>query len=506
MRNLSLASNAPKILFVAALAGVSGDLLLRGGIWRAGFALWVLGLLASVFALKGRGCTEYMLMMAGVALAALGVVWRDSPTLYVLDMLSVLCMGVLTIWHGSGRSIAELSIVDTVRAGVIAVVNLLAGAFGVVASSDVVPGTNEPGRGTLRAVLIGAVLAVVPLAIVTALLASSDVVFDSLLERIFTTVITDGLAHAAVMIVLAWLATGWLRATLGDPVDRSIPDPRSPGLPFLSVAVGLYALLALLLSFVGTQARVLFGGAAFLRRTANLSVASYAREGFFQLILAAGVVLGTLVIAEWLLSNEDAPARRHYRIVSGVLLALIATLLISSATRIWLYVDLFGLSVDRAFAGAAIVWVSGVLCAFALTTLRERSSRFMATTIVVTVAWVAMLNLANPEAIVVRVNVARAAAGETFDATYHAHLSADALPVLLRNTDKLTAADCTALQTERLRWWAKRLADPEEGGRDWRSTDLPLSRARRWYESATGASGSPAPAAAPCRGAGRTVP
>ncbi len=212
--------------------------------------------------------------------------------------------------------------------------------------------------------------------------------------------------------------------------------------------------------------------------------ANYAREGFFQLILAAGVVLGTLVIAEWLLTDEDAPARRHYRIVSGVLLALIAILLVSSATRIWLYVDVFGLSVDRAFACAMIVWVFGVLCAFAWTTLRERSSRFMATTIVVTAGWVAMLNLANPEAMVVRVNVARAAAGEPFDARYHARLSADALPVLLRNTDKLTVADCTLLHAELRTFWSKRLAHPEEGGRDWRSTDLPLSRARRWYESA----------------------
>ena len=483
MRSQALASKAPKILMAAALAGVTGDLLLRGGIWRAGFALWVFGMLAAVLALKGRCCTEYMLMLAGVALAALGTVFRDSPMLYVLDMLSVLCMGALTIWHGTGRSIADLSIVDTVRAGVIAVVNMLAGAFGVVASSEAEPGTRAPGRATLRAVLIGAVLAVVPLAVVTALLASSDAVFDSFLERIFTTVITDGLAHAAVMLVLAWLATGWLRATLGDPIGRALPDPHSPALPFISIAVGLYALLVLLVAFVATQARVLFGGAEFLRQTANLSVASYAREGFFQLILAAGVVLGTLVIAEWLLTHDDIRARRHYRIVSGVLLALIATQLVSSATRIWLYVDVFGLSVDRAFASAVIIWVFAVLCAFAFTTLRERSSRFMATTIGITAAWVAMINLANPEAIVVRVNVARATAGETFDAKYHARLSADALPLLLRSADRLTAADCQLLHAELRTWWAKRLADPEEGGRDWRSTDLPLTGARRWYES-----------------------
>jgi len=59
--------------------------------------------------------------------------------------------------------------------------------------------------------------------------------------------------------------------------------------------------------------RVLFGGKAFVRSTANLSMAHNARQRFFQLILAAGVVLATLVIADWLLASLLSPKCRGER-------------------------------------------------------------------------------------------------------------------------------------------------------------------------------------------------
>jgi hypothetical protein len=207
----------------------------------------------------------------------------------------------------------------------------------------------------------------------------------------------------------------------------------------------------------------------------------YARQGFFELVAAAVVVLATLVIAEWLMADDDPVGRRHYRWVSIALLVLVAALLVSSAVRIWLYLNEFGLSVDRAFASAGILWVFGVLAAFATTTLRGQSSRFMSAAVMVTAAWVAMMNLSNPEALVVQVNVARAAQGQPFDAKYHASLSADALPALRDHASQLGAADCAALQQDLRTWWGERLLDPADGGRDWRSTNLPLLRARAWH-------------------------
>ena len=469
------------ILISAAIAGLAGNLLLRGGQWRAGFALWIAGLALTVCLIGGHTSRERMLLLVGIAAAALGLACRDAQLLYAIDMLSVLCMGALLIWQGTGRSLRDLTLVRTLRVGVISALNTVGGAARLLAYTDVDAATSSATRRNIRALTIGIAIAALPLFLVTGLLSASDIVFNRLLDTVFSTVVSDGLSHLAIAMLLAWITAGWIRAALGHPIGNAIPDPRSPGLPFISLSVVLYALLVLLLAFVITQARVLFGGAEFLRVTENLSVATYARDGFFQLIAASGVVLATLVMAEWLLSDDDTHARRRFQVMSAMLLALVALLLVSSAARILLYINDFGLSVDRAFASAAIVWVFGVLVTFAVTTLRGHSDRFMSTAIVVTVAWVTLLNLANPEALIVHVNVARAVEGKQFDASYHAQLSADSLPAMRSLADTLPPADCDALNFALRASWAKRLADPEEGRGDWRSSNLPLLYARAWF-------------------------
>ena len=476
-------SNAWKVLTAALVLGIAGDGLLRGGDWRLGFAIWIVAVIAAVFVLGGRTTRPALLLLGGMALAAFGFVWRDAEMLYAIDLLSLLCVGALALWYGSGGDFGALTIVETVRAGIIALVNSIGGAVSVVGElTTATDGTAT--RSSVRALLIGAVLALPPLALVASLLASSDVVFDGVLQRVLTIITSDGLRHLVIITLLAWITTGWLRASMGDGAGSALPHAPSPGLSFTSVAVGLYALIALLGLFVITQARVVFGGAAFLRETAGLTVASYARSGFFQLIFAAVVVLITLVVAQWLMDDDDDAGHLQFTIAGAVLLALVATLLVSAAVRIWLYVSEFGLSADRTFASAGIVWVTGLLITLALTTLRGRPMQFMPVAIAVSVAWVATVNLINPEALVVHVNTSRAAAGQPFDAEYHAKLSADAVPSLVRAAPRLAPADCQRLEVALRLVWAARIAPPPPMKRgDWRSMALPRMRAEAWHTS-----------------------
>ncbi len=406
-------------------------------------------------------------------------------------MLALLCIGALTIWHGSGRRIGELSIVEAARAAFLAAINTIGGAAGLLQASGRQFSTEATAQIRRRAILIGCLLAAPPFAIVMTLLASSDAVFGRMLDRFVSTISAGGFGHLLVAALLAWMTAGWLRAALGDAVGASLFTVRSPGLPFPTVAVALYALIALLLLFVATQVRVLFGGAEFLRVTEGLTVANYAREGFFQLVLAAGVVLGALVMAEWLLSVEDAIGRRHYRIAGRILLFLVATLLVSAAVRIWLFVGQFGLSIDRTLASAAIFWVLAALLACVATTLRGRPAHFAPLTLYCTIGWVVVLSLINPEARVVDVNISRAVRGLPFDAKYHAGLSADAVPALLRGAHRLSPVDCESLVVA-MRDAGRQRFEREGAGTtgaagvcpargwlsDWRRVDLALNRSR----------------------------
>ncbi len=483
MMPIPMQMHARMVLGAALLFGVLGDVLLRGGVWRFGFALWIMTLILGALALGGRPTVDRALLLIGLAFAALGLAWRDAPLLYTVDLLSVLCVGALLVWHGSGQRLAHLTVVESVRALALALVNALGGAIGMIERSTTSVDRAPKNNPRTRALVIGTVLAVPPLVIVTSLLVSSDAIFDRILQRVVDFLAAQGLQHVLVALLLTWIVAGLLRGTLGEAIHGPVPQVRSPALPFWSVGVALYALIAVLVLFLATQARVLFGGEAFLMATAGLTLANYAREGFFQMVAAAGVVLGTLVVADWLLGEDNAAGRRRLRLIGAILLVLVSALLASATVRIWLYVNQFGLSVDRLVACAGIALVLAVLLACAATTLRGRSNRFAPATLILTVAWVASLNIVNLEAIVVRANVARAHAGAEFDAAYHAGLSADALPSLLAAAPMLSPADCQLLSVALRKTWTARFADPENGGIDWRSRNLPLVRARAWFDT-----------------------
>ncbi len=465
-------TRARMILLAALLIAIAGDLLLRGGEWRLGFTLLVALGTGSAFVIGGRADRERTFLLAGTAVAALGLVLRDAEALYAIDLLSVLCMGALAVWRGSGRTLARLEVLDAPRAAVLAVLTTLGGAPEVLRAG----GHGEPDTGAraarTRALAIGVVLALPPLLLVMVLLGSADYVFGGFLSAAGEFLALDGVRHVVVIVVLAWLAMGWLLGTIAGASVVKLPDIRSPGLPFASASVGLYGLVLLLTLFLGTQVRVLFGGVEYLNTTAGLTVAQYAREGFFQLVVVAGIVLATLVAADWLVARGD-DARRRYRAVGTVLVGLVAALLVSAVARMWLYVTHFGLTIDRVLATAILLWVIAAIVTFAATMLRGRGERFAPVMLIATIVWVASLNAVNPEAIVVRANLARAAAGEAFDAPYHARLSADALPALLAAAPMLPAAQCAALSDSLATVWKTRRAARS----DWRTLSLPFARA-----------------------------
>ncbi len=464
------------ILLAALLIAVAGDLLLRGGEPRLGFTLLVALVTGSAFVIGARAGAradrERTWLLAGTAVAALGFVLRDAEPLYAIDLLSVLCMGALTVWRGSGQSLARLEVLDAPKAAALAILTTVVGAPEVLRATGHAETDAGARAARTRALALGVVLALPPLLLVMALLGSADSVFGSFLQSTVDFLALEGVQHVVVIVVLAWLAMGWLLGTLAGSAVVKLPDVRSPGLPFATASVGLYGLVLLLTLFLGTQVRVLFGGAAYLSATAGLTVAEYAREGFFQLVVVAGIVLATLVAADWLVARDEEAVRR-YRAVGTVLVGLVAALLVSAVARMWLYVTSFGLTIDRVLATAIMLWVVAAIVTFAVTMLRGRGERFAPVMLLVTIVWVASLNAVNPEAIVVRTNLARAAEGKAFDAPYHAKLSADALPALLAAAPTLPATECAALSENLATVWAKRRVARS----DWRSLSLPYARA-----------------------------
>ena len=80
----------------------------------------------------------------------------------------------------------------------------------------------------------------------------------------------------------------------------------------------LLVLDALFLAFVAVQVTVLFGGNDYVLRTAGLTYAEYAREGFWQLIAAGTLTLGVVKGATLVAQPRTSRERRALQVLLGV--------------------------------------------------------------------------------------------------------------------------------------------------------------------------------------------
>jgi Domain of unknown function (DUF4173) len=238
---------------------------------------------------------------------------------------------------------------------------------------------------------------------------------------------------------------------------------------------------------VTLQVRYLFGGAAVIAETTGLTVAEYARRGFFELVTASALVLPVLLVADWATLVEGSRQRNIFRLLAGLLVTLVGVMLISALQRMLLYVNAFGLTELRLYTTAFMVWLGGVFVWFTLTVLMDGRPRFAFGALAQALVVLGALHLANPDALIARVNLTtpgrwcdgclsqadvRYVFNHTIDADYIARkLSADAVPVLLDEFWRVS--DKTAVARTLLERWGP------ESPTDWRSWDWSEWQARR---------------------------
>jgi hypothetical protein len=251
-----------------------------------------------------------------------------------------------------------------------------------------------------------------------------------------------------------------------------------PRLGITETAVAISLINMLFLLFVAVQFRHLFGGAGVVELTPGLTYAEHARRGFFELVAAVGLVLPLLVGADALLRRERPRDDRIFCTLAGVQIVLVLVIAASALGRMHLYQQAYGLTEARVYATAALLSAMLVLAWFALSVLRSRREAFAAGTLAIALAAVALLHVVDPDALIARTNIARAAQGAPLDAAYTTSLGADAVPVLVAALSALPPdAQCRTAR-RLLRNW------PPHGRPPLRAWNLGDSRARAAVRSA----------------------
>ncbi len=467
--------NVAAVAVGAVLLGVLVDGLLRAEPWGAGFGVVMVVALMVVMkvglAAGSRPTVRPIILCAGVLACAAMVVVRDSPTLVGFNLL--FCGLLIVLVPGSllGLRFDTLGPVEWISSSVLGSFDAVTGALAFLARDVPWPRIREAriGRPTL-AVTRGVILALPPLIVFGTLLSSADEVFSRLLSELLRIDIDQLLMHLFVLGIGTWLALGWLaRVGGGRPLPRvSLALPSSTKVGLLETAIVLSAVDLLFAGFVTVQLRYFFGGAEVIEAVPGLTRAEYARSGFFELVTVASLVVLLLLFVDWIADRSDR-ALVIVRSLSAIQVALVGVMLTSAWIRMQLYVEVFGLTELRLYTSAFMAWLGVVLAWFCATVLVGKRERFATGALSMGIVSLVALNMANPDAIIVKTNVERALRGRVFDAAYLTLLSADAVPAIAEAADRLPREQARLLT----RGLGARAA--ERG--DWRTWNLSRQKA-----------------------------
>jgi Domain of unknown function (DUF4173) len=371
------------------------------------------------------------LMIAIAAVFALWISVRASPWLVWPDLvagLALLGLAASLVMRGSifDVGIAELS-ARALHAGVHVSAGAAFIAKPVLESRRRFATLGPVGRGLIIAAPIAVLL--------SALLASADPVFASF----FNVNIDLGQVLLDVTFVLAGLLAmaGLFRLAASEPLDR-IDGPfwrlgAMEGLVVLAVLDAVFAAFAIAQLLAAT------GAADETLRSAGVTYADYARSGFFQLLWVGGITLGVLVLFSRITGFSTREHKMAFVTLAETAIALTLLIVVVAFRRLSLYEEAYGFTMLRLYSHVFAGWIAVVflLLAADLMGVWRRRRWFVGAASTTALAVLLALNFANPEAMVVALNVNHAESTHKIDAQYLAELSTDATPTLLDSASLL---------------------------------------------------------------------
>ena len=448
-------SAARGVLATALVLGVGAEILFNGPAFGINVLVAVAALLGAGWLVRRRGTApdplDAWLPVAALAAAA-AVALTGDHFLALLDTMVALAFTGASIAAISGVPVTRRSAEVVAMIAATSLVEVGVGAGRVVREArpaENVPRQLPPGAAPIaRGLLLGLPVA----AIFAVLFASADPIFRGTIEDVlgFSIDLGDLPGRVIFTAACAWLAAGLLSiaaggvpsvsaASLGAAAAPQVASRRKPlGQPEAVTVLVLVDLVAG--AFVASQLAYLFGGLDTLA-AAGMTYSDYARRGFFELVAAACLAGGLVVVL------EIAAAGRSVAYVAAALALAVLTLIVlaSAWLRLDLYQQAYGWTELRFYVAAAIVTL-GVGIAFGGILLVRDHMRWLGHGLVA-IGFVALLalNVLAPAAFVAERNVARLLDQSLvppdgwlgLDTSYLGFIGDDAIPVLVRALPQL---------------------------------------------------------------------
>lgn len=287
-------------------------------------------------------------------------------------------------------------------------------------------------RGRLAPLLRALVVAAVLLFVFGALFAGADAAFADLLGALVPDIsVSDG-PWRILLLALGLFGTLAAARTAAAPAhwDRvQVPAGRARGR--VEWALPLVGLVALFAVFNAVQLAVLFGGYDAVLQETGQTYAQYARQGFWQLLMATLLTLLVIVVALRWAPRTRSSDRTLVRGVLGTLCALALVVVASAVRRMDMYVEAYGLTRLRISVLTMELWLGLVIVL--IMAAGVWGARWLPRAVAAgAVAGVLAFGLVSPDGMIAERNVERYETTGRFDIEYARGLSADAVPALDR--------------------------------------------------------------------------
>lgn len=469
---------SPRILLLAALfLGLCAERLFYGrwpGVSVPLFVALGLTILAGLSRHEGRPPTRANRWLGAAALGfALLSMVRAAPLLVMLNLSA--CAGLLLLLVANYRGAALPALPGwryfTHPLLALLELSLRPAPLLIAEAGRLTPDATRARR--LIPVGRGLALALPVVSVFALLLMAADSVFASYVFQIVSLRLPIDPAlppRAAAVLFVGWICAGGMLAALyNQPQPREelaslpaegetqrLPAP-ARSLRLLGCVEALTVLSAVNLLFGGfllVQGAYFFGGLDTLART-RMTYAEYARRGFFELLVVALLALGLVWTLALVTRRESFWQRRAFKLAGALLIALVLGLLASAFQRMLLYEQAYGFTELRVYTHSFMLWLAVILLLFLAALLGERPRLFAFGSFVAALVYLATLNVANPDALIVQANITRYHASGKLDAAYLAQLSPDATPELVAALEQLDPADQALLEAALSRQFAQ---------------------------------------------------
>ncbi|WP_228034458.1 DUF4153 domain-containing protein [Streptomyces spongiae] len=410
-------------LWAALATGVLSMLLLGDGVAVNLLIVAIPAVLAAYYAARkaGRRPRVWTLVWGAAGLALLIVpALRDADWPSFLAVVTAVAAGSLAL-HG-GRSW------PAVLLGPIGVFNALVTGptWAWQGVRNLSGGVRERLGPVLRALVVAAVL----LLVFGALFAGADAAFADLLGALVPdTSVADG-PWRVVLFALGLVGALAAARTAAAPAhwdQVEVPEGRARGR--VEWALPLIVLNVLFAVFNAIQLAVLFGGYDAVLEKTGQTYAQYARQGFWQLLLATLLTLLVIVLALRWAPRTRSGDRTLVRSVLGTLCALTLVVVASAVRRMDMYVEAYGLTRLRISVLGVELWLGLVIVL--IMAAGVWGARWLPRAVAASAAaGVLAFGLVSPDALIAERNVQRYEDTGRFDLDYARGLSADAVPAL----------------------------------------------------------------------------